>query len=43
MDPGRDAAVLAEAGMNQLREWRGVLRRAGIEAHILRPPTARNT
>jgi len=40
---GGDATVLAEAGMSQLKEWRGILRRAGIEAHILRPPAARNT
>jgi len=39
----RDATILAEAGMTQLREWRGILRRAGIQAHILRPPAARNT
>ena len=43
MYSGGDATVLAEAGMPQLKEWRGILHRAGIKAHILRPPAARNT
>jgi hypothetical protein len=37
------AVVLIEAGMTRVKELRGVLTRAGIEAHILRPPTAGNT
>lgn len=38
-----ETAILAEAGMRQVKELRRVLMRAGIESHILRPPSARNT
>ena len=43
MTTRREAAVVAEAGMARLKELRAVLTRAGIEAHILRPPAAGNT
>jgi hypothetical protein len=38
-----EMAVLAEAGVRELKALRGVLAEAGIEAHIVRPPATRNT
>jgi|GEM_PF-3276796 len=38
----QEVAVLAEAGMRKVKEYREVLTRAGIDAHILRPPAASN-
>lgn len=36
-------AILAEAGIREIRAFRSVLNEAGIEAHILRPAVMRNT
>jgi hypothetical protein len=38
-----EVAILAEAGLRDLKSLRRVLIRAGIESHIMRPPAARNT
>jgi hypothetical protein len=38
-----NTVVLTEAGLRTVKELRAVIRKAGIEAHILRPPSARNT
>jgi len=39
----QDNAILAEASPRTVKELRSVLTGAGIEAHIVRPPTARIT
>ena len=43
MTDSPDTTVLAEAGLRTVKELCGVIRKAGIEAHILRPPRAGNT
>jgi hypothetical protein len=38
-----EMTVLVEAGIREVKSLRSVLTEAGIEAHIVRPPTACNT
>jgi len=43
MPDAPETAILAEAGLRTVKELRTVITRAGITAHIVRPPAARNT
>jgi len=43
MSERAEVAILAEAGLGELKSLRRVLMAAGIESHIVRPPSARNT
>ena len=43
MSDAQETAVLAEGNLQSVKDLRRVITRAGIEAHIVRPPAAGNT
>lgn len=43
MSDAQETAVLAEGGLRKVKELRAVIIGAGIDAHIIRPPSASNT
>jgi hypothetical protein len=43
MSDPRETTILTEADLRTVKELRSVLADAGIEAHVVRPPTAGNT